>query len=79
MVTVENALAMTRLKEENARLRQWHNTALVLNDRIKRYQLLLHAAPDPALSSVVARVIGRCVGGELGATSGEVIYLSKTA
>jgi rod shape-determining protein MreC len=48
-----------RLKEENARLRQWHNTALVLNDRIKRYQLLLHAVPDPALSSVVARVIGR--------------------
>jgi rod shape-determining protein MreC len=48
-----------RLKEENARLRQWHNTALVLNDRIKRYQLLLHAVPDPALSSVMARVIGR--------------------
>jgi rod shape-determining protein MreC len=48
-----------RLKEENARLRQWHNTALVLNDRIKRYQLLLHAVPDPSLSSVVARVIGR--------------------
>ncbi len=48
-----------RLKEENARLRQWHNRALVLNERIKRYQLLLHAVPDPALSSVVARVIGR--------------------
>jgi len=48
-----------RLKEENARLRQWHNTALVLQDRIKRYQLLLHAVPDPVLSSSVARVIGR--------------------
>ena len=48
-----------RLKEENARLRQWHNTALVLDDRVKRYQLLLHAVPDPALTSVVARVIGR--------------------
>jgi rod shape-determining protein MreC len=48
-----------KLKEENARLRQWHNTALVLDQRIKRYQLLLHAVPDPALSSVVARVIGR--------------------
>lgn len=48
-----------KLKEDNARLRQWHNTALVLNERIKRYQLLLHAVPDPALSSVVARVIGR--------------------
>lgn len=48
-----------RLKEEIARLRQWHSTALVLDDRIKRYQLLLHAVPDPALSSVTARVIGR--------------------
>ncbi len=48
-----------RLKEENARLKQWHNTALVLDERMKRYQLLLHAVPDPAMSSVVARVIGR--------------------
>ncbi len=48
-----------KLKEENARLRQWHNTAMVLDNRVKRYQLLLHAVPDPALSSVVARVIGR--------------------
>lgn len=48
-----------RLKEENARLRKWKSTAEILNDRIKRYQLLLHAAPDPAMSSVVARVIGR--------------------
>lgn len=48
-----------RLKEENARLRQWQNTAQVLTERLKRYQLLLNAVPDPALSSVVARVIGR--------------------
>ncbi|MEI9888560.1 MAG: rod shape-determining protein MreC [Rhizomicrobium sp.] len=48
-----------RLKDENARLRQWHNVAIVLDDRVKRYQLLLHAVPDPALSSVAARVIGR--------------------
>jgi len=48
-----------RLKEENARLRQWHNKAIVLDERLKRYQLLLHAVPDPAMSSVVARVIGR--------------------
>ena len=48
-----------KLKEENARLRQWHNTAISLNERLKRYQLLLHAVPDPALSSLVARVIGR--------------------
>jgi rod shape-determining protein MreC len=48
-----------RLKEENARLKQWHNKALVLDERLKRYQLLLNAVPDPAMSSVVARVIGR--------------------
>jgi rod shape-determining protein MreC len=48
-----------KLKEENARLRQWHNTAISLNERLKRYQLLLHAVPDPALSTSVARVIGR--------------------
>ncbi len=48
-----------RLKEENARLRQWQNAALSLNDRLKRYQLLLNAVPDPSLSSVTARVIGR--------------------
>lgn len=48
-----------RLKEENARLRQWQNVAVVLDDRVKRYQLLLHAVPDPSLSSVLARVIGR--------------------
>ncbi len=48
-----------RLKDENARLRQWENAALALNERLKRYQLLLDAVPDPALSSVTARVIGR--------------------
>jgi rod shape-determining protein MreC len=48
-----------KLKEENARLHQWHNTAISLNERLKRYELLLHAVPDPALSSLVARVIGR--------------------
>jgi rod shape-determining protein MreC len=48
-----------RLKEENARLRQWHSAALVLDDRVKRYQLLLNAVPDPTLTTVTARVIGR--------------------
>ncbi len=48
-----------RLKAENARLRQWRNAAVVLDDRVKRYQLLLHAVPDPSLLSVMARVIGR--------------------
>ena len=48
-----------RLREENARLRQWQNVAVMLDDRVKRYQLLLHAVPDPTLSTVMARVIGR--------------------
>jgi rod shape-determining protein MreC len=48
-----------RLKEENARLRQWRNVAIVLQGRVGRYQALLHAVPDPKLDAVLARVIGR--------------------
>jgi rod shape-determining protein MreC len=48
-----------RLKAENARLKQWQTYAFTLQARVKRYQLLLHAVPDPALSSVLAHVIGR--------------------
>jgi rod shape-determining protein MreC len=48
-----------RLKEENARLKQWETVAVVLEARVKRYQLLLHAVPDAALSSTLAHVIGR--------------------
>lgn len=48
-----------RLKEENARLRQWQTAAVMLQSQVKRYQLLLHAVPDPTLSSVLAHVIGR--------------------
>ncbi|HVV64010.1 MAG TPA: rod shape-determining protein MreC [Rhizomicrobium sp.] len=48
-----------RLKDENARLRQWQTAAVALEARVKRYQLLLHAVPDPALSTVLAKVIGR--------------------
>src|ERR1700743_1924026 len=47
------------LKEENARLRQWRNVAIVLQGRVGRYQNLLHAVPDPKLNAVLARVIGR--------------------
>lgn len=47
------------LKEENARLRQWRNVAIVLQGRVNRYQNLLHAVPDPKLNSVLSRVIGR--------------------
>jgi len=48
-----------RLKEENARLRQWRNVAIVMQNRVGRYQSLLHAVPDPKLNAVLARVIGR--------------------
>jgi rod shape-determining protein MreC len=48
-----------RLKEENARLLQWQNAALALEQRLKRYRLLLNAVPDPELGNVTARVIGR--------------------
>ncbi len=48
-----------KLKEENARLRQWRNVAVVLQGRVGRYQQLLHAVPDPKMDAVLARVIGR--------------------
>jgi rod shape-determining protein MreC len=48
-----------RLKEENARLRQWRNVAITLQGRVARYQTLLHAVPDPQMNAVLARVIGR--------------------
>lgn len=48
-----------KLKDENARLRQWRNVAVVLQGRVTRYQSLLHAVPDPKLNGVLARVIGR--------------------
>jgi rod shape-determining protein MreC len=48
-----------RLKQENARLRQWQSAALVLDARVKRYQLLLNAVPDPSLQAITTRVIGR--------------------
>ena len=48
-----------KLKDENARLRKWQNLALSLEQRLKRYQLLLNAVPDPQIGSVTAHVIGR--------------------
>ncbi|HEX3429521.1 MAG TPA: rod shape-determining protein MreC [Rhizomicrobium sp.] len=48
-----------KLKDENARLRKWQNLALSLQQRLKRYQLLLNAVPDPEIGSVTAHVIGR--------------------
>ena len=48
-----------RLREENARLRQWQGAALTLEARMKRYELLLNSVPDPSLAAVTAKVIGR--------------------
>ena len=48
-----------KLKEENARLRQWRNTSVVLEGRVRHYEKLLNAVPDPQLHAVLARVIGR--------------------
>ncbi len=48
-----------KLKEENARLKQWRNVAITLQGRVNRYQELLHAVPDPQMNRVLARVIGR--------------------
>ncbi|MBV8978990.1 MAG: rod shape-determining protein MreC [Alphaproteobacteria bacterium] len=48
-----------QLKAENARLKQWQTYAVSLEARVKRYQLLLKAVPDPALTSVLSHVIGR--------------------
>src|SRR6202789_104642 len=48
-----------KLKDENARLRQWRNVAIVLQGRVGRYQQLLHAVPDPKMNAVLAKVIGR--------------------
>jgi rod shape-determining protein MreC len=46
------------LTAQNQRLRHWQTAALLLEERIKRYQQLLHVVPDPALKTVTARVIG---------------------
>jgi rod shape-determining protein MreC len=48
-----------RLREENARLMQWHGAALALQDRVKHYQLLLKTVPEPSSAAVTAQVIGR--------------------
>ena len=50
-----------RLKEENARLRQWQGAAVRLEGELARERALLHAVPDPALTSVAAHVIGHSV------------------
>jgi rod shape-determining protein MreC len=48
-----------KLKSENARLLKWQSVALSLEQRLKRYQLLLNAVPDPEIGNVTAHVIGR--------------------
>jgi rod shape-determining protein MreC len=77
-----------RLKEENARLRQWRNTSVVLQGRVRHYEALLHAVPDPRLNAVLARVIGRAsrpflrtmildAGADNGAKAGQAVLDDK--
>jgi rod shape-determining protein MreC len=47
-----------KLREENAELRKWQNVALSLEDRMRRYEQLLNAAPGREIKPVTARVIG---------------------
>ena len=47
------------LKDENARLKQWRNVAVVMQGRVQHYQEMLHAVPDPDVHSVLSQVIGR--------------------
>ena len=47
-----------QLKQENAELRKWQNVALSLESKMRRYEVLLNAVPEPKLPSVTARVIG---------------------
>lgn len=47
------------LKRENAELRKWQNAALSLENRLKRYEVLLNAVPDTNIPSVTARVVGQ--------------------
>jgi len=48
-----------RLKDENARLRQWQGAAILMQARVTNYERLLHAVPRRDTSSVLAHVIGR--------------------
>jgi rod shape-determining protein MreC len=60
---VDSMFAMHRenlqLKQENAELRKWQNAALALEQRVKRYELMLNAVPDPQLATTMAHVIGQ--------------------
>jgi rod shape-determining protein MreC len=77
-----------KLKEENARLRQWRNTSVVLEGRVRHYEKLLNAVPDPKFNAVLARVIGRAsrpflrtmvldAGSENGAKPGQAVMDEK--
>jgi rod shape-determining protein MreC len=46
-----------RLREENARLLAWQQSALSLEQRLVRYEELLNVQPEPGVSSVTARVV----------------------
>ena len=47
-----------QLRQENAELHKWQDVALSLEDRMRRYESLLNAVPDPKPPFITARVIG---------------------
>jgi len=47
-----------RLRQENAELHKWQDVALSLENRLKRYEVLLNAVPDPKSAFITAKVIG---------------------
>lgn len=51
-----------RLREENARLRQWYQLALAMRDKMDRYEEILSLNPDPTAEVVVARVVAETDG-----------------
>ena len=53
-----------RLKEENARLKQWRNTSVVLEGRVRHYEALLHAVPDQKFAAVLARAVEEGASGD---------------
>ena len=68
-----------KLKEENARLLQWRNTSVVLEGRVRHYEKLLKAVPDPAVGGVLAAgvALGGAVSGEHGIGSEKKAYLAE--
>ena len=47
-----------QLRQENTELHKWQDVALSLENRLRRYEILLNAVPDPKPAFITAKVIG---------------------